>query len=65
MLSAFGRFIVSLSSGSDRPSIVVLCYYDILTGQGEQILNSHVDVSHPCTQCITVMHGMKHNLLRV
>jgi len=26
---------------------VTLCYYNILTGQGDQILNSHVDVSHP------------------
>jgi len=42
--------------GAGRPStIVALCYYNILAGQGDQILNSHVDIPHPRAQCITLM----------
>ena len=60
------RIIVSLSSGSGKPrTIVAPCYYNILTGHGDKILNSHVDISHPCAQCITLMLWMKCNLLRV
>jgi len=47
---------VSLPSGSSRPrTIVALCYYNIFAGQGDQILNSHVDISHPCAQCVTLI----------
>ena len=47
---------VSLSSGSGRPrTIVALYYYNILAGQGDQILNYHVNTSHPSAQCITLM----------
>jgi len=53
---------VSLSSGSGRPRTVVApCYYNILTGHGDKILNSHVDISHPCAQCINLMLWMKSN----
>ena len=53
---ALRRTIVSLSSRSGRPrTLVVPSYYSVLAGQGDQILNSHVDISHPCAQCITLM----------
>ena len=36
------------------------CYYNILAGQDDQILNSCLDISHPCAQCITIMlEGIK------
>jgi len=45
-----------LSLGSGRPRmVVVLHYYNILAGKGDQILNFLVDISHPCAQCITLM----------
>ena len=53
---------MSLSSGSGRPrTIVAPCYYNILTGHGDKILNFHMDLSHPCAQCITLMLWMKSN----
>jgi len=48
--------LVSLSSGSGRPrTIAAPCCCNILTGQGDKILNSYVDISHPCRQFITIM----------
>jgi len=54
---------VSLYSASCRPrTVVALCCYIILTGQGDQILNSDVNIRHPCAQCITLQLWMKRNL---
>ena len=48
MLDPDYALLPSWYSGSGRPRTeVALCYYNILTGQGDQILNSHVDISHP------------------
>jgi hypothetical protein len=73
MLCCWAKVVLSISKEysvfvfriRQAKTIDAPCYYNILAGQGDQILNPHMDISHSCAHCITLMLQMKHNFLRV